>query len=110
MHVGVVDDGLWRGTGEFDGDPSIYFPDKDAGELTGPLKWKNKQTGEETDNPNGSHCVMVCGQLGADPDNGGNTGVASPVLGPDLTISVVNHISAEYGTARTATRSRVWQR
>jgi hypothetical protein len=90
VHVGVVDNGLYRGAGEYDGDVNVYFPDSSAGELSDPL------------NPTGSHGTMVAGQLGADPNNGGNTGVASPVLGNLLTVSMINNSDSYYGDAPLA--------
>jgi hypothetical protein len=90
VHVGVVDNGLYRGTNEYDGDVNVYFPDSNAGEITDP------------DNPTGSHGTMVAGQLGADPNNGGNTGVASPVLGNLLTVSMVNNADGAYGDTPVA--------
>jgi hypothetical protein len=90
VHVGVVDNGLYRGTNEYDGDVNVYFPDSNAGEITDP------------DNPTGSHGTMVAGQLGADANNGGNTGVASPVLGNLLTVSMVNNADGAYGDTPVA--------
>ncbi len=99
VHVGVVDTGLYKGNGECDGDVNFTFPDPDAGTLTSPAKDTNDQNGITVDDPNGSHGTMVAGQIGADPDNGGTTGVASPVLGNHLTISVIDKEAGKYGTA-----------
>jgi len=97
VHVGVVDSGIYKGTGEFDGDVNITFPDPDAGELKTPDKDTNQQNGITVDDPTGSHGTMVSGTIGANPENGGQTGVASPVLGNHLTISMINYHRGNYG-------------
>jgi hypothetical protein len=97
VHVGVVDSGIYKGTGEFSGDVNITFPDPDAGELKAPNKDTNDQNGVTVDNPTGSHGTMVSGTIGADPNNGGQTGVASPALGHHLTISMINYKAGNYG-------------
>jgi hypothetical protein len=97
VHVGVVDTGLYKGTGEFDGDVNVTFLDRSAGELSAPLKDTNDDTGITVDDPTGSHAGLVVGQLGADSENGGQTGLASPVLGNHLTVSVINHSASKYG-------------
>ena len=102
VHVGVVDDGIYRGTGEFDGDASIYFPDPNAGELSDPNKSTNKDTKVTVDRPTGSHGTMVSGIIAGDPSNGGMTGLASPVLGNHLTVSMVNHQDSYYGNKPVA--------
>lgn len=83
VHVGVVDDGLYRGNGEYD-EVNVYFPDPNAGELS------------EPERPHGSHGTMVAGQIAADPSDGGMTGIASPALGNLLTLSMINNFDAYY--------------
>ncbi|MBN1628296.1 MAG: S8 family serine peptidase, partial [Thermoleophilia bacterium] len=96
VHVGVVDNGLFKGTGEFSGDVDLEFPDPSAGELGSPEKRTNSNTGRTVDCPTGSHGTMVTSLIGADPNNGGTTGVAS-VLGDHLTISMINNFAGRYG-------------
>jgi hypothetical protein len=98
VHVGVVDSGIYKGTGEFDGDVNVTFPDPSAGELKTPDKDTNQQNGITVDDPTGSHGTMVSGTIGADPKNGGQTGVASPVLGHHLTIYMINYRGGNYGS------------
>jgi hypothetical protein len=95
VHVGVVDDGLYPGAegkeSEFGGGVEVDYPDPDAGKLGG--------RGTHTDgSPNeaGSHGTGVATIIGADPDNGGPTGVAGP-LGKKLKISMINHFGGKYG-------------
>ena len=102
VHVGLVDDGIYRKNGEYDGDVNVYFPDSDAGELSDPNKDTNDKNHVTVDDPTGSHGTMVSGLIGGDPSNGGTTGVASPVLGNHLTISMVNHYSGTYGNTPVA--------
>ena len=78
VHVGVIDNGLYPGTGEFEGSARVTFPDQAAGKLTSRQQYKNDDTGVSVDDPSGSHGTMVTGMIGADPNNGGTTGVASP--------------------------------
>jgi hypothetical protein len=102
VHVGLVDDGIYRKNGEYDGDVNVYFPDSDAGELSDPNKDTNDKNHVTVTDPTGSHGTMVSGLIGGDPGNGGTTGVASPVLGNHLTISMVNHYSGTYGNTPVA--------
>jgi len=100
VKVGVVDDGLYMpGEGaenEFEGGGTkIEFPDPDAGENTNPEVWDDGKV-----NPAGSHGTGVSTIIGADPDNGGPTGVAGP-LGDKLTISMINHFAGKYGDVET---------
>lgn len=96
VKVGVVDDGLYMpGDGaenEFEGGKTkIEFPDPAAGENANPEVWDDGTT-----NPAGSHGTGVSTIIGADPDNGGPTGVAGP-LGNKLTISMINVYGGQYG-------------
>lgn len=96
VKVGIVDDGLYKGTGEFDGDSKTEFPDPNAGELADPEQLDNVGGGTVA-NPNGSHGTMVSGIIGADPANGGQAGIASTALGDNLTMSVINMFGGQYG-------------
>lgn len=95
VHVGVVDDGIYKsGEGresEFGGDVEVDYPDPDAGQLASPEVWDDGTT-----NPAGSHGTGVSTIIGADPGNGGATGVAGP-LGKNLKISMINHFAGKYG-------------
>ena len=102
VHVGLVDDGIYTKNGEYNGNVNVYFPDSDAGELADPNKDTNDNNHVTVDDPTGSHGTMVSGLIGGDPSNGGTTGVASPVLGNHLTISMVNHYSGTYGNTQVA--------
>ncbi len=100
VRVGVVDDGIYLpGDGtenEFEGGGAkVEYPDPSAGELTAPEVWEDGRT-----NPAGSHGTGVSTIIGADPDNGGATGVAGP-LGSKLTISMINHYGGQYGDTLT---------
>lgn len=97
VHVGVVDSGIYKGTGEFDGDVNVIFPDPEAGERATPSKNNNSQSGIASDDPTGSHGTMVSAIIGADAENGGQTGVASPVLGHHLTVSAIDYEAGKYG-------------
>lgn len=99
VKVGVVDDGLYLpGEGaenEFEGSVNIEFPDEEAGELAGPAVNKNGKKNEA-----GSHGTAVSTVIGANPDNGGPSGIAGP-LGKKLTISMTNHFGGKYGDTTT---------
>lgn len=99
VKVGVVDDGIYMpGEGaenEFEGGSNIEFPDPDAGENANPEIWKDGKT-----NPAGSHGTGVSTIIGANPDNGGPSGVAGP-LGKKLTISMINQFGGKYGDTTT---------
>ncbi len=101
VHVGVVDDGLFKGTGEFDGAVNVTFPDQAAGELKNRAKYTSSNKKVTVDNPAGSHGTKVSSMIGADAANGGVTGVASN-LGHKLTISMINQRAGQYGTAPVA--------
>ena len=92
VKVGVVDDGLYRGNGEYGGSVKVEFPDSKAGPLSAP----------NAKDPRGSHGTMVSNLIGADPNNGGVTGVASN-LGGKLTLSVINKFSPPYGVMSEST-------
>lgn len=96
VHVGIVDDGLYKGKNEFNGQVKVDFPDPN-GELKAPNKENNG-----TDDPLGSHGTGVSTIIAADPDNGGVTGAAS-VLGKNLKVSMVNSFAPPYGNDALST-------
>lgn len=83
VNVGVVDDGLYKGYGEFDGVVHI----------------NTKSNGSLLDKPlpefpiTGSHGTGIMNLIAADPDNGGLVGIASEPLRDNLTASMVNLFS-----------------
>lgn len=85
VHVGVTDDGIYKGYGEFnetDINTSIkIYIGAPSSQLTSPLK------GFETA---GSHGTGVMNILAADPDDGGLVGIASEPLGENLKVDMVN--------------------
>lgn len=109
VRVGIVDDGLYRGKGEFNGSTKFETPDKEDA-LSGAQRWCMDKQGNTHRYPPeqcagreveyGSHGTGVATVLGGDPENGGVTGVAS-VLGDKLTVSMVNHSSSQYDTKPT---------
>lgn len=90
VQVGVVDDGLYKGQQEFDGESSVAGgePGDELGAST-----KDKQG---KDHVYGSHGTAVTGIIGANPNNGGQTGVAS-VLGKKMKIVNTNIWGPKYG-------------
>ena len=96
VHVGIVDDGLYKGKNEFDGKVKFEFPDPNAD-----LKNSEKNT-DGTDQAHGSHGTAVAAIVAADPDNGGLTGVASN-LGSNLKVSMVNNFAPPYGVDQVST-------
>lgn len=80
VNVGVVDDGLYKGYGEFDGVVHI----------------NTRSNGSQLDKPSpdfpfvGSHGTGIMNLIAADPDNGGLVGIASEPLRDNLTVSMVN--------------------
>ena len=96
VKVGIVDDGLYEGTGEFNGPSKVEYPDPKAGKLANPLT-KPNVAGGTVPNPAGSHGTKIAGIIGADPTNKGQTGIASGALGNKLTISVIDRYAPPYG-------------
>lgn len=90
VQVGVVDNGLYKGQGEFDGESSVAGGEP-GDELAAPTK-----DDEGNDDLYGSHGTAVAGIIGADSDNGGQSGVAS-VLGDKLKIMSTNIWGPKYG-------------
>jgi len=84
--IGVIDDGLFKGYGEFDG--VVRINTKSNGSL---LKKPS------SDYPiAGSHGTGIMNILAADPDNGGLVGIASEPLRDNLSVTMINMQSPIY--------------
>jgi HEAT repeat protein len=96
VHVGVVDDGLFKGNGEFDRGAKI-----DTIEANSELAASRgivQYAGKEYDyTVLGSHGTGIMNLIAADPENGGIAGIASGALKDKLTISMVNNYAPPYG-------------
>ncbi|GAB4254312.1 MAG: hypothetical protein Kow00129_15350 [Thermoleophilia bacterium] len=90
VQVGVVDDGLFKEQGEFAGKTAL-----DEGEEGDDLS-QAKTDKDGNPRPYGSHGTAVAGIIAADPDNGGQTGVAS-ILGEKLKLGMTNIWGPKYG-------------
>jgi hypothetical protein len=95
VHVGITDDGLYRNMETKD--RSVFDTGEADDELSAPLKGS-----DGTEEPHYSHGTMVASIIAANPDNGGMTGIASP-LGEKLKVSMKNTFSGKYGVDTTAT-------
>ena len=84
VHVGVVDDGLYKGNDEFNGKVKIDTSEQNS-ELIG------------AEGQFGSHGTEVMNIIAADPGNGGITGIASQPLGDKLEVSMINNNAPPYG-------------
>jgi subtilisin family serine protease len=84
--VGVTDDGLYRGYGEFSGEVEIDTTEPDS-ELKEPALTYPK-------NVSGSHGTGIMNILAADPNNGGLVGIASMPIGTNLKIEMINVLSS----------------
>lgn len=84
--IGVVDDGLYKGYGEFNG--VVHINTKSNGSLL------------EKPSPDytvvGSHGTGIMNLIAADPDNGGLVGIASEPLRDNLTVTMINMLSPIY--------------
>jgi hypothetical protein len=98
--IGIVDDGLYAGTGEFDGGTTIETTEPDASLAT--PKPITASDGNTYADPTGSHGTGVATIACGDADDGGAAGVAS-VLGAKLTCSHTNLWSPTYGGKVTPT-------
>lgn len=80
VQVGVTDNGLFKGYGEFDGVVSVNLSSPHS-ELNSPGR----------DYPRvGSHGTGVMNILAADPDNGGIVGIASQAIREHLRVTMIN--------------------
>ena len=95
VHVGVSDDGLFR-TMETKS-KTVFNTEETDDELAAPLK-----NDDGTEKEIYSHGTMVTSIIAANADNGGMTGIASP-LGEKLKVSMKNIFSGKYGVNATAT-------
>ncbi|MCX6676935.1 MAG: S8 family serine peptidase [Methanothrix sp.] len=90
--IGVVDDGLYKGYGEFDGVVRI----------------NTKSNGSLLQRPSseypiaGSHGTGIMNILAADPDNGGLVGIASEPLRNNLSVTMINMRSPIYSKSGDA--------
>lgn len=95
--VGIVDTGLYPGTGEFDGDVNITYTDP-AAQLTGPEQ-VTYSDGTKAKDPAAGHGTSANTLIGANAANGGPMGIASP-MGKVLTISNTNLYAPPYGSGQ----------
>jgi hypothetical protein len=95
VHVGVIDDGLYKGYGEFNGRVKIGTADSNS-ELDEPLVYYDSD-GELRDYTiPGSHGTGVMNIIAADPDNGGLVGIASKPLEDKLMASMINRDASQF--------------
>lgn len=94
-NVGIVDSGLYQGTGEFSGDTEVSYTESDAARAAPePITYSDGSVGPA--DPAGGHGTGVNVLVGANGANGGLVGIASP-LGKDLHISNTNLYGSAYG-------------
>ena len=98
VHVGVVDDGLYKGNDEFNGKVKIYTSEQNS-ELQNSLGKIYDSDGKLIADYTvaGSHGTSVMNIIAANPDNGGITGIASEPLGDKLETSMINNYAPPYG-------------
>ena len=90
--IGIVDDGLYKGYGEFDG----------------PVRIDTRGNGSLLERPSseykiaGSHGTGIMNIIAADPDNGGLVGIASEPLRNNLTVTMINMLSPMYSKSGDA--------
>lgn len=90
--VGVVDDGLYKGYGEFDG--VVRIDTKSKGSLL-----ERPSPGYEVA---GSHGTGIMNLIAADADNGGLVGIASEPLRDSLSVVMINMQSSIYSKSGDA--------
>lgn len=86
VNIGVIDDGLYKGYGEFDG--IVHIDTKGNGSLLEKPSSKYPIAG--------SHGTGIMNLIAADPDNGGLVGIASEPLSDNLTVAMINMDSPIY--------------
>ncbi len=103
VHVGVTDSGVWKGTGEFDGNVTIRETSPGTGVRAAPSAvWVEQADGTSVNagaDPGGGHGTGVTSIVGADGDNGGVAGIASPLS--QLTITTTDAFAPPYGNLST---------
>ena len=92
VKVGVVDDGLFKATGEFDGES----------EVSGDTRANRSTILDPKGDSFGSHGTGVTNIIAANPQNGGIAGIASGPLGSKLKVEEVNHFAPPYGDSWVA--------
>jgi hypothetical protein len=90
VRIGVVDDGIYKGFGEFNGTAVNINTDDDEAELM-------KPSSDPKFSFAGSHGTGVMNVLAADPNNGGLVGIASEALRLKLTVYMSNYNARTYG-------------
>ena len=90
--IGIVDDGLYKGYGEFDG--VVRIDTRGNGSLL--------QTPSSEYKIAGSHGTGIMNIIAADPDNGGLVGIASDPLRGNLTVTMINMLSPLYSKSGDA--------
>jgi hypothetical protein len=99
VHVGVTDDGLYKGFGEFSGAAKIDTSEPSS-ELAEPLiTYNDDGTVKKDYSIQGSHGTGVMNILAADPENGGLAGIASGALEGELTATMINIFAPPYGSS-----------
>ena len=83
VNAGVVDDGLYKGYGEFEG--VVRIDTSSDGSLLAKPSLKYPIAG--------SHGTGIMNILSADPDNGGLVGIASEPLRDNLSVTMINMLS-----------------
>lgn len=92
VKIGVVDDGLYKGYGEFDG--AVHIDTKSKGSLL-----ERPSSGYEVA---GSHGTGIMNLIAADADNGGLVGIASEPLRDNLSVTMINMQSPMYSKSGDA--------
>ncbi len=90
VHVGVTDDGLYKGNDEFDGGVKVNAEGSDD-----KAAWPDNGS-DGKPKPYGTHGTAVTGIIAANPDNGGMAGIASP-LGSKMQITHTSVFGQKYG-------------
>jgi len=90
--IGIVDDGLYKGYGEFDG--VVRIDTRGNGSLLERPSSEYKIAG--------SHGTGIMNIIAADPDNGGLVGIASEPLRNNLTVTMINMLSPMYSKSGDA--------